>query len=216
MTIPRRSRHPPATFLRSPHPRPSRARPQPARAVAETALPFPRAPAPRPHPSGRHRSGGAALLGEVAVLDQLDPVAVGIADEGDAAAGGAAAGAVGRLLGLDAGVGEGRRGWRRGRRRRGRCGCSRCPSRRSRRRGCRSARGSGRRPRGAMKTLIASSPIGIRRDLGEAELLVEGDRAVDVADPVAGVEEGVGHGASLSSVHAPPRPSPPRRRPRRR
>ena len=48
-----------------------------------------------------------------------------------------------------------------------------------------------------MKTLIASSPIGIRPHLGEAELLVEGDRAVDVADPVAGVEERVGHGGQL-------------------
>src|ERR1700761_2468319 len=47
---------------------------------------------------------------QVAVLDQLDPVFVGIADEGDAAAGGAAAGAVGRLLGLDALLGEGRQG----------------------------------------------------------------------------------------------------------
>jgi len=40
------------------------------------------------------------------VLDELDAVAVGIADEGDTAAGGAAAGAVGRLLGLDALLGE--------------------------------------------------------------------------------------------------------------
>ena len=61
--------------------------------------------------------------------DQLDPVAVGVADEADAVALGAAAGAVGRLFGLDADARRGARGWRRGPRRRGRCGCSRCRGR---------------------------------------------------------------------------------------
>jgi hypothetical protein len=40
-----------------------------------------------------------------------------------------------------------------------------------------------------MKTLIASSRIGMPADLLEAERAVEGDRAVDVGDPVAGVKE---------------------------
>src|SRR4051794_10235545 len=39
-------------------------------------------------------------------------------------------------------------------------------------------------------------PDGHPRHLLEAELLVEGNRAIDVADPVAGVEVG-GHGRSL-------------------
>ena len=94
------------------------------------------------------------------------------------------------------------RGCRRGRRRRGRCGCSRCRARRSRRRGCRSAPGRGSSPGRPMKTLIASSPIGIRADLLEAELLVEGDRAIDVADPVAGVEEAGHAGERLHASRA--------------
>ena len=40
-----------------------------------------------------------------------------------------------------------------------------------------------------MKTLIASSRIGIAPALLEAERLVEGDGPVDVADAVAGVDE---------------------------
>ena len=39
-----------------------------------------------------------------------------------------------------------------------------------------------------MKTFTASSRIGMRPDLLEAERLVEGDRAVDVGDAVAGVD----------------------------
>ena len=58
------------------------------------------------------RTDAAALL-----ADQLDPVAVGVADEGDAVALGAAAGAVGGLLRLDALRRPAARGFRRGRRR---------------------------------------------------------------------------------------------------
>ena len=53
-----------------------------------------------------------------------------------------------------------------------------------------------------MKTLIASSRIGMRPTLLEAERLVEGDGAVDVADPVAGVDQ-LGHGRSVPATDVP-------------
>ncbi len=81
-----------------------------------------------------------------------------------------------------------RRGCRRGRRPGGRCGCSRCRVVGVDAVVVGQLQDAGPR-RQAQKTLIASSPIGIRRRLLEAELLVEGDRAIDLADPVAGVEE---------------------------
>ena len=52
-----------------------------------------------------------------------------------------------------------------------------------------------------MKTLIASSRIGMRPTLLEAERLVEGDGAVDVADAVAGVDE-LGHGRAWTAIDA--------------
>jgi len=64
--------------------------------------------APTPTPSAPPASSAAAsALAEPGLLaDQLDAVAVGVADEADAVALGAGAGAVGRLLGLDAFAGE--------------------------------------------------------------------------------------------------------------
>jgi hypothetical protein len=124
----------------------------------------------------------AVLLGEVAALDQLDAVAIGVADEGDAAAGGAAAGAVGGLLGLDAVIGEGRQGAVE------LVGVDAVVV------GQLEDRHAVLEAHEDVDRLVADRHPA---DLGEAELLVEGDRGVDVADPVTGMEEGVGHGPQL-------------------
>ena len=110
---------------RPPNPLRRRNRPRrPAPAAGGRHQPRLIEPTPNFGAHSRPNLGAASLL-----PDQLDPVAVGVADEADAVALGAAAGAVGGLFGLDAQRRPGARGWRRGRRRRGRCGCSRCRGR---------------------------------------------------------------------------------------
>ena len=150
----------------------------------------PRAGTERPDPTRRRRHQ-PRLAPSALLADQLDPVAVRVADEADAVALGAAAGAVGGLLGLDAFGGE-------------------------------ALEGAVEVVDGEGDVVVAGAEfVGVDavvvgqlqarvlaghahedvdrlvadrhpRHLLEAELGVEGDRAVDVADPVAGVEE-AGH-----------------------
>src|SRR3954447_24472171 len=121
--------------------------------------------------------------------DQLDPVAIGIADEADAVALGAAAGAVGGLFGLDPQLRQAGEGV------------------------VEVAVDEQGDVVVAAAVLVAGDAVVVGElearvfagqghedvdrlladrhppHLFEAELLVEGDRAVDLADPVAGVEE---------------------------
>ena len=159
---------------------------------APPPTPAPTPSAPRPPRHRRHRKASAAASprrpASPLLADQLDAVPVRVADEGDPVALGAPARAVGRLLGLDAVAGEPLEG------------------------SVEVVDGEGDVVvAGAVLVLGDAVVVGELQDrvlagqvhedvdrlvadrhppgLLEAELLVEGDRPIDVAYPVTGVEE---------------------------